>query len=194
MTETSKGISVSYANDQVYVRVAGRGTFQNGQPLRRYSLEMINRGCHNFVVDLSQCQGMDSTFLGVLAGLGLRLAQDGRSDKICVVNVSARNLELVQTLGLDRLFNLDAGSGGNHRAPPEAEFHKLPESDVTELSKPLNKNDTANLMLEAHENLIRADARNVDKFRDVAKNLRESVERRAAAQQLEREPEPDNDM
>src|SRR2546426_3906891 len=155
MTETSKGISVGHVNDEVYVRVAGRGTFQNSQPLRRYSLEMIDRGCHNFVVDLAQCQAMDSTFLGVLAGIGLRLTRDGRGGKVSVINAGAHNVELLQTLGLDRLLDVDAGASdrGNHRPPPEAEFHKLPDSETTALPKPLNKSDTAELMLEAHENL-----------------------------------------
>ncbi|MGD0651117.1 MAG: hypothetical protein ABSA97_08265 [Verrucomicrobiia bacterium] len=36
MTETAKGISVSCANGETYVRVVGRGTFQNGAPPRRF--------------------------------------------------------------------------------------------------------------------------------------------------------------
>ena len=184
MTEPSKGVSVSTTKDEVYVRVAGRGTFQNSQSLRRYSMEMIDRGCQDFVVDLGQCQGMDSTFLGVLAGIGLRLIHNGRSGKVAVINANAHNVGLLQTLGLDRLFivNTDA-NGGGHRPPPESEFHKLPDSDIAVPLKPLNKGDTAGVMLEAHENLIRADARNVDKFRDVTRTLRERVAQTPAQEQ-----------
>ena len=92
MTALPKGISVGLIRDEVHIRVVGRGTFQNGQPLRRYALEMMERGLRQFIVDLGECDGMDSTFLGVLAGIGLRLNQNGRDGKIRVANVGARNL------------------------------------------------------------------------------------------------------
>lgn len=174
-----KGISVGINNDEVHVRVAGRGTFQNGQPLRRYALEMIERGLRQFVVDLGECDGMDSTFLGVLAGIGLRLSQNGRAGKIRVANVGLRNLELLQTLGLDRLFGMDQPEGRNlkYTVPTATEFQRLPDSDVTQLNKPLNKSDTADLMLEAHDNLIRADQRNLAKFKDLTSFLREKADK-----------------
>ncbi len=192
MTEAFKGISVSCTNGEVFVRVVGRGTFQNGQPLRRYALEMMGHGYHQFIIDLGQCQGMDSTFLGMLAGIGLRLQQDNRKGQVHVVEVGARNMELLQTLGLDRLFDVQATSNGRARqgVPADADFKKLPDTDIADLSKPLNKNDTADLMLEAHDNLIRADQRNVDRFQDLTKFLRENVEKRAANEPKRKEDVP----
>ena len=180
MTESAKGISVSCGKGNVYVRVVGRGTFQNGQPLRRYAVEQIEHGCGEFFVDLAKCDGMDSTFLGVLAGIGLRLQQDGGLGKLHVVNIGARNLELLKTLGLDRLFGIgeSAGEHRNGQPPADAEFTRLPDSDVAMLNQPLNKGDTADLMLEAHDNLVRADERNASRFRDLTKFLREKVEKR----------------
>jgi len=179
VTESLKGISVGLVGDAVLVRVVGRGTFQNGQPLRRYALEMLERGVQNFIVDLGGCDGMDSTFLGVLAGIGLRLAQDGRAGKIRIANVGPRNAELLQTLGLDRLFGMDQTEGKNLRYEPPVgvTLQRLPDSDVAALSKPLNKVETADLMLEAHDNLVRANQSNAPRFRDLTKFLRESVEK-----------------
>ena len=180
MTDPPKGICVGTANNEVHVRVVGRGTFQNGQPLRRYALEKMERGATLFFIDLGGCDGMDSTFLGVLAGIGLRLTQNGRAGQIRVANVGQRNLELLQTLGLDRLFGMDQPAGRNLRYDPPAgmTFQRLPDSDVTLLNKPLNKSDTADLMLEAHDNLIRADQRNLAKFKDLTSFLREKVDKR----------------
>ena len=56
----------------------------------------------------------------------------------------------------------------------------MPDTDVTHLTQPLNKNETADLMLEAHTNLTQVDERNVPKFRDLTKFLRDNVERRRA--------------
>jgi len=178
VTETLKGISVSLVDNMVHVRVVGRGTFQNGQPLRRYALEMMEHGVQQFTVDLGGCDGMDSTFLGVLAGIGLRLTQDGRAGQIRIANVSPRNIELLQTLGLDRLFVMDepAGPSRRYEAPTGVVFQRLPDSDLAQISKPLSKSDTADLMLEAHDNLMRADPRNFAKFKDLTSFLREKVD------------------
>ena len=174
------------------MRVVGRGTFQNGQPLRRYALEMMGHGYHQFIIDLGQCQGMDSTFLGMLAGIGLRLQQDNRKGQVHVVEVGPRNLELLQTLGLDRLFDVQTTNNFQVReaVPADADYKRLPDTDIADLTKPLNKNDTADLMLEAHDNLIRADHRNVDRFQDLTKFLRENVEKRAANEQKRKDDTP----
>ncbi|MBM3858160.1 MAG: STAS domain-containing protein [Verrucomicrobia bacterium] len=177
MDGITKGISVNTTGTDVHVRIVGRGTFQNGQPLRRCAMEMLERGCSQIFVDLGQCQGMDSTFLGVLAGIGLRLAQGGKGGKVHVINVSARNVELLQTLGLDRLFDVNfiGRDQTGHAFPEESSFQMLPDSDLMETAKGLNKFDTANFMLEAHGNLIKADPRNAPKFQDLTKFLRDKV-------------------
>jgi hypothetical protein len=141
---------------------------------------MIERGHNSFVVDLELCHGMDSTFLGVLAGIGLRLRQGNRHGKITVINATPRSLELLETLGLDRLFGIEVTADGSarHRPPGEKDWQRLPESDIAQIAKPLNKDDTADLMLEAHESLIRADHRNEPKFKDLTSFLRDKVEKR----------------
>jgi anti-anti-sigma regulatory factor len=177
MNGAVKGIAVNSAGNSVHVRVWGRGTFQNGQPLSSYAMDMMSRGCDSFYVDLGQCQGMDSTFLGVLAGIGLRLERAGHTGKIHVVNVNARNMELLQTLGLDRLFdvNIVGRDHTSHAFPLENEFQFLADTDLAEAAKQINKHDTADFMLKAHTNLVKADPRNAPKFQDLAKFLREKV-------------------
>jgi anti-anti-sigma factor len=183
VNEPSKGISVGCAGNRVYVRVVGRGTFQNSQPLRLFALQKIDQGQREFVVDLGQCQGMDSTFLGVLAGIGLRLRQNGKLATVHIVNVSPRNLELLQTLGLDRLFAMNSST-----PPPlaEAGYRQLPDTDLTQLTHPPGKDETTDLMIEAHDNLVRADKHNAPKFRELTRFLRESIERRRRNQETEK--------
>jgi len=167
-------------NSEVHVRVVGRGTFQNGQPLRRYALDMLNKGSRQFFIDLAGCDGMDSTFLGVLAGIGLRLGQGQPTGCMAIANVSNRNLELLQTLGLDRLFGIQPANAGTYACPAAVIFQRLPDSDLATANKPLNKNDTADLMLEAHDNLIHADQRNLAKFKDLTNYLRERTDKPAS--------------
>jgi len=175
MGELPKGISVGCVNNRVYARVVGRGTFQNSQPLRQFAQEKIDHGQEEFVIDLGPCQGMDSTFLGMLAGIGLRLRQNGPTASIHIVNLNAHNLDLLRTLGLDRLFLINANAPAS---PSEAEYHQLPDTDITQLKHPLDKDETADLMIEAHDNLVRIDPRNTPKFKELAGFLRKAVERR----------------
>jgi len=181
VSDSAKGISVACTADEVFVRVVGRGTFQNSQPLRRFALEMIEKNYRRFTVDVGACPNMDSTFLGVLAGIGLRLRQDGKPDAhIRIVSVSPRNLELLQTLGLDRLFQVQPLEHDQPATawPSGVVVERLPDSDIESLAKPLDKNETTDLMLDAHNSLVRADERNAPRFSSVTKFLRESVERR----------------
>ena len=175
MADTPKGISVSCRDHRIYVRVVGRGTFQNSQPLQQFAWEMIEQGKNEFVMDLDQCQGMDSTFLGVLAGIGLRLREIGCRSGLRVVNIASRQMELLQTLGLDRLFDVSADV---QPLADDGSFRPLPDADVTQLAHPLTKDEAADLILEAHENLIRADKRNAGKFKELIESLREALKQR----------------
>jgi anti-anti-sigma factor len=179
VSENSNGISVGSTEREVFVRVVGRGTFQNSQPLRRFAEDMIEGGHYReFVMDLAECQGMDSTFLGVLAGIGLRLAKDGQTGKVHIVNANARNVESLKILGLDRLLDIATAALDSAQHPVPAGFQFLPGTDLTQLLS-LDRDAMAEAMLEAHTDLIRTDERNEQKFRDVTKSLRERIERPA---------------
>jgi anti-sigma B factor antagonist len=111
---------------------------------------------------------MDSTFLGVLAGAAIELRKKAPPGTLTLARVGERNLELIRNLGLHRLALVDAGTfpmnfaGGNQA---------LDTKTKTEI-------ESARLVLEAHENLITADASNAAKFQDVLAFLRNRVELR----------------
>jgi anti-anti-sigma regulatory factor len=174
MNENPSGIFVALNERGAFVRVNGRGTFQNAQVLRQFGLEAIGRGCRAIALDLSGCLSMDSTFLGVLAGFGLKLRELGREDALHLFNAGNRTLEACQTLGLDRLARLDCGPPEPASlAPPASDFHKLdcdPAPDKTR-----DKSATAALMLEAHEDLCTCDEGNEARFQDVKSYLREEI-------------------
>ena len=105
---------------------------------------------------------MDSTFMGTLAGLALRLKEIGQG-KLRTVNVNTRNADLLENLGLDQLFTVE----GNSRESAPASLKKTePTSDVTEQK---------GTVLAAHEALIEADAQNTAKFKDVIEYLRQEL-------------------
>ena len=166
MSENGKPVLlVDPLSDPLLVRIDGRGSFQNSASLRDFVNEMIERGRRRFVIDFRHCSSMDSTFLGVLAGMALTLRRADPPGSVVLTRLAPRNLELVFNLGLHRLLTVDAGE------QPElstAQARVIDSQDRSEI-------DRARLVLEAHENLVEADASNLGRFQDVLQLLRRKV-------------------
>jgi len=144
--------------------VEGKGSFQNSSGLKEFAREMTQRGHREFVVDLKNCPVMDSTFMGTLAGIALRLREIGQGN-LHVINLNERNSDLLSNLGLDQLFSIDLCgvelSDPQERAPIEAAA--------------ADRNAQAKTMLEAHEALVQADPDNITKFKDVLEYLKQDL-------------------
>jgi anti-anti-sigma factor len=154
-----------------FVKVVGRGSFQNSGCLKAFYQQLLKDGVNRFVVDLDACSYLDSTFLGILLGLGLKLKEAGNG-LLHILNASPRNLELLKNLGLDRLINVDA---------KRVELNGIAEKPLQEVPCPLpTRTEAAPTILEAHETLMEFDPRNVPKFKDVVEFLREDLGQPAA--------------
>src|SRR5436189_665338 len=64
---------------------------------------MLDRGYLEFVMDLADCAMMDSTFMGTMASVALRLKELGRGH-LHVIHCGNRSWELLSGLGLDQIF------------------------------------------------------------------------------------------
>lgn len=163
-------IQVGFNESTVWVRVSGRGSFQNSSPLKDFAKEMLSRGYKTFVIDLGECPVMDSTFMGTLAGIALKLqASEGT---VRVTRLNERNFGLLSNLGLDQLLKLEAQTGAESAPGATQEF-----TEVQNLATgPQDKQSQAVTMLEAHEAVVEANPENEAKFKDVLEFLRQNVE------------------
>ncbi len=125
---------------------------------------MMNRGHREFVVDLKNCPVMDSTFMGTLAGMALRLREFGQGH-LHVINLNERNCDLLQNLGLDQLFVIES---------PSAKIIDTASGRAIE-DKDTGRDNRARTMLEAHEALVQADPENITKFKDVLDYLKQDL-------------------
>src|ERR1041385_4274058 len=111
------------------IKIVGRANFNSSVDFKTLVSELRHRGYSYFVLDLSECLLMDSTFLGVLTGFGLKLGQ-GKKDccdnGIELLNANARIIDLLENLGVLHLFKLTEGSV------------KAPEGTETLTHAPLN--------------------------------------------------------
>ena len=151
---------------EVWIRVEGRGSFQNSPALRDFSRKLIEDGRRKFVVDLKNCPALDSTFMGTLAGLAIRLRDTGSGD-LWVVNRNERNAELLAGLGLDPLFSDKPLTS----AQPEC---------AEAIHHPADKAAAREAMYEAHDACVAVNPKNADKFKDVLEHLKASATRAAA--------------
>jgi anti-sigma B factor antagonist len=153
------------------VRVRGRGSFKNAPALKRFGVSAIEKGCVRIVLDMDECRGMDSTFMGVLAGLALRL-QHEFAGQVVAINLTPKTLSLLETLGLTRL--IDAHEAGAAAAELTDSLGEV--FDVAALENPADdRRITLETMLEAHQNLVDATPDNLTRFKDVLTYLTQDL-------------------
>ena len=159
--ETNPTFMVDVSGRPITVILHGRANFLNCSPLRTFLRKMFDQGERVFLLDFSDCTGMDSTFLGILAGAALEARWTEPKGELQLTGLDDRNLELVKNLGLQRI--------------------------VTILDKPVSTDDSAakglsgevqaeeqkkEMLIGAHENLVKVDDANLNKFQDLLTFLR----------------------
>ncbi len=165
--ETKEVFLVDAYSDPVVILINGRASYLNCAPVGQFLEHMAASGKVHFVVDFARCTGMDSTFLGILAGCALSVESKQGSVTLCRLN--ERNLELVRNVGLHRILTVEAD-------PAALTFDGHAEKNPKPLGT-LDKQEIANarLILKAHENLVAADAGNLTKFQDVITALKSKL-------------------
>jgi hypothetical protein len=113
---------------------------------------------------------MDSTFLGVLAGFGLKLnsPQTDKIDRtIQLFNPNARISELLENLGVLHLFKVTEGPV------------KTPDGAATKDVKSANasREEVTRTCLEAHKTLMDINPDNVSRFKDVTAFLADDLKK-----------------
>ncbi len=160
--------SVGVCGGRVWVRVDGKGCFLNAGAISTFAAEMLERGHRRFVVDMGLCPTMDSTFMGTLAGIALKLQKavgGGEGAELMLVQVNERNRELLSGLGLDHLMRVESGFGD---LGGDVQLDALS-------SEGGDRESRARVMLDAHEACVEANAENAAKFKDVLAYLREDL-------------------
>ena len=149
---------------EVFVRIREKASYLNCAPLRSFLHEMVEEGNRNFVIDFQNCSSMDSTFLGILVGLSLRLRKLDEKGNLTLLNLIGRNLETVQNLGIHKIAHVSSEFISN---PNELKILKV---------KNVNQQTCPELIYNAHKTLMDLNEKNSRIFRDVVNYLEQKVE------------------
>ena len=161
--DTPSGIEVGADGAVRILRVTGRGTHLNSPLLKRFARQALEQKL-SLHFDLGACTYMDSTFLGMLAGLAVK-AREGGLPRILVLQASPRVRDLMENLGIDRLFDFAKGLF--------KEGASLQPLDPRIISSAEKSRD----VLDAHRTLVSVSPANEVKFRDVIALLEEEIAR-----------------
>ena len=143
--------------------VEGRANFDYGLALRDFAKNMDN-SFTAIAIDLRCCLGMDSTFMGIMAMIGLKAKKN--NVQVEILNANESNKYLLQGLGLDKLFIFADKDTCNI-------CDEAISSDV-DASSLLTKAET---VVDAHKTLTRIDKENIPKFEKVIEFAQEDVDK-----------------
>ncbi len=153
-----------------WIRCVGKGSFLLSPLMKQFADERIASGEKRIVIDLGGCTGMDSTFMGSLAGMAARLsAGEGGLE---IADIDARGLQSLEDLGLDCMMKI---------RPANAPWIGRIESIRSKLAPPRtnsslpNVRDRAKHVLQAHETLAAVNRDNAERFTGVITILRDEV-------------------
>ena len=168
MSASSPTLQVAATDQVALVKISGRASFNCSVEFKTLVYELRARGYCQFILDLTDCLIMDSTFLGVLAGFGLKLAESAdEKPTVTLLNLNQRILDLLENLGVTHLFCLVQGT--------EPLSQKCREVRPTDGAR--SKLETARACLEAHEILMSINPANIPKFKDVTRFMAEDLKR-----------------
>lgn len=146
---------VARCSQGLYVRVHGFGNMHNAPTFKEFAERMVEEGYTNLILDLKQCRGLDSTFMGMLLGVNSAVnakksAQDGG---LVLIQITDHCRKQLSSIGLDTFLTFHEGSV----AVPQGDLRAVEGREVS-------ADERLALIVRAHKDLIAVDARNEEKF------------------------------
>ena len=155
-------IFLSEKDGVTFIRVKGNASFVCAPPLRELAKKLASEPFGGLKIDLEECTWMDSTFMGMLAMLGLNAKKKGVPAEIW--NASEQNEKLLCGLGLKKVFAFLSGAFGGAADAPAA-------------SNATSDENRARNVLDAHQTLMDIDVSNVPKFEKVVEFVKKDIDR-----------------
>ncbi len=170
-SSNNDNLTAAYIDNTAVIRVEGRGSFKISPPMKQFIHQVINtKSAARIVIDMSDCTGMDSTFMGVVAGIACLIK--GKPELgFKLINLSDKNRKLLVTLGVDRVvdYSMSATDEEQTLADKSAATTQTLEPDFSD------KLEAAKTTLEAHETLVGINPDNFNKFKSVLEFLQDDV-------------------
>ena len=165
------GLFACTQNGQCCLQLNGRGSFKISTVMKKYITRAVEEENASLVrIDMLNCIGMDSTFMGVVAGLSGRLKKKGV--QTILINLDEKNANLLKTLGIDHVVQFSMIDGSDNSC---ACAKKGVDTELLGLTE--TQQETASTMLTAHQTLTDLNDENIDRFKNVINLLEEDLKK-----------------
>ena len=162
MTEIKTEIQFAIKDNCCYLKLKGDIRYSySGKNFADFSKEIFsNHTISDFVIDMTETEFIDSTNLGIIAGIANRLAKV-TANRPVIISDNEDIIIILSTMGFEQFFEIINTSS-------TVDDLKLLGLDLEKYSsKDLNK-----AALKAHENLASMNSKNSEMFKDVIELLR----------------------
>ena len=150
--------------DRAFVKVSNKASYLNCEPLRKFFEEQTKSGQKRFVIDFKTCTSMDSTFLGILVSVALKIRSNQDGGSMVLLNLTGRNLETLCNLGIHQITEV---------SPEEINDLEQLESLAQNPSESGVQSET---IYKAHKALMSLNDKNLKVFSDVVNYLEQKKE------------------
>jgi anti-anti-sigma regulatory factor len=166
MNSAAAELTVFRAPRFACIRIVGRANFAASPGFKQAVDELIAERPQRFIMDLDQCQLMDSTFLGVLSSGAERFHNEVPGEPCLELsNANTRVTGLIDSLGVSKWFKHLTGALD---LPADVHAKRVSLADTTKVQ-------LKETSLEAHERLGQLNGLNLVKFAEITRTLREDL-------------------
>ncbi|WP_372370380.1 STAS domain-containing protein [Candidatus Uabimicrobium sp. HlEnr_7] len=149
----------------IFIKVEGWAIQNNSLFFKDFVDKMVATGFKDFIVDLENCRGMDSTFMGTLLYI-INQVKVSSNSPITLVNTKEVHRELLQNLGIIHILDIRM----QNIALPNNKMQKI-SLDTSFCAK-----RHIELVKKAHECLVELNDKNKEEFRDFLEILNQELE------------------
>ena len=165
-------------DDCLWIRCTSRGSFVNSPALKTIAEKYMARGGQTIVVDMEICPGVDSTFMGTLAGLARKMMVCGGA--LQIATPTQRTRSAMESLGLDMLVEIDPGNALWQQDIQERRTMIATGSAKEASAGNMNELERTRHVLDAHNTLRAMNHKNNEAFGYVCETLEEDLMRHEA--------------
>ncbi len=154
----------SELEDTIFIMIEGNATMKNSKTLSDLLKQIFDGEKKNLVFEMSKCNYLDSTFLGLIAKCALEIKKKWNST-LYIMNASNMVMNGLKQTGIDKFIerledeNLDI------------EATEIAKSDFSE------RKDKTLYILEMHKTLIDLNDKNKETFKNVVDMIEKDLEK-----------------
>lgn len=156
---------------ELWVKIVGQGNCQLSPTFKSLFSSLSEKGFSQVILDLQDCQGVDSTFIGVLAKLATQIKASPDSGRFLLREANERVAKSISSLGIDALDQFVTA-----QATPSPDHDLFNAFCQNENSTDDQKKEVCKTSLEAHTTLCDLNEDNKKKFQHVLDFLKDDFD------------------